>query len=763
MGPFFFNDGTLTGATIANQFMFVVMGCESIGCQILGTSMDAGGCNARFVDKFVRSMKTMGNESWLDKDQCCVTNFWDLQRLIFFWYCVTHLMKSFRGQLEGSQEGRANCFNISGVNFGWNYIHAMYEEIHTTTLGSDITQNLPRITEAAAYPMNHNKMNVSLVKRVMEHKTIAFGISEACKNSLFTFTKYTEAPKRIKSKEQLTPDQLKEAAKKEIEKLNYPFTEMVDEGKHHLYQRHGENLAAVDYLRDLAWRREQSSFVIDDMITSIERQRAPPELQVGGAPAPPQEPQDGGAPAAPSEPVAAIEPVRATDSVVDDTDDEDVDEESICSLDPEENIDDIKRVNDDDHDELGNLNMDAVYKMYIERKEVFERVDELCSIYKESKYERPTSVIHSDLYSLKFLAWCEALFINLFMSRDEKFTRGNIERYKTYSMQLLKYLEEWKLDQVRHKRSSRCFLNHITYKNVRVTIPGFVHFCEYALDYLRDKIEGFEYIPAQADNTTPIEGVYSRSRSDKTDTGHGYAKGVTTRTNRGIMASLQNESASYDKNDLVEFSGKSDTGPRVYTAHRRNINKMLDDWRTEAAKLPTDREPPSRFGNGNVGPVYKSELLKPLGEAMSTPCLGTSSYLQLLMENDSWICWFRLSTKSAPRMKWFNATLTADQSEFDSCCQHVMRELFTMFESDCHNIVTSFEKAYFDYIRGDEFKSFYETKLPECMRANRECALYLVDSLKGIFESWFGEDVAELISKGRTMDLMPASNPPVKR
>ena len=98
-------------------------------------------------------------------------------------------------------------------------------------------------------------------------------------------------------------------------------------------------------------------------------------------------------------------------------------------------------------------------------------------------------------------------------------------------------------------------------------------------------------------------------------------------------------------------------------------------------------------------------------------------------------------------MKWFNATLTADQSEFDSCCQHVMRELFTMFERDCHNIVTSFEKAYFDYIRGDEFKSFYETKLPECMRANRECALYLVDSLKGIFENWFGEDVAELISK----------------
>ena len=115
------------------------------------------------------------------------------------------------------------------------------------------------------------------------------------------------------------------------------------------------------------------------------------------------------------------------------------------------------------------------------------------------------------------------------MSRDEKFTRGNIERYKTYSMELLKYLEEWKLDQVRHKRSPRCFLNRITYKNVRVTIPGFVHFCDYALDYLPDKIEGFKYVPVQANNTTPLEGVFGQTRGDKKDTGHSYAKGVSAR------------------------------------------------------------------------------------------------------------------------------------------------------------------------------------------------------------------------------------------
>ena len=96
VGPFYFNDGNLSGATISNQFLFVVTGLESIGCQVLGVLMDAGGCNARFAEEFFRSLKKIGYGSWLQVEDCCCTIF-------FVWFRITHLRKAFRNALEGGQ------------------------------------------------------------------------------------------------------------------------------------------------------------------------------------------------------------------------------------------------------------------------------------------------------------------------------------------------------------------------------------------------------------------------------------------------------------------------------------------------------------------------------------------------------------------------------------------------------------------------------------------------------------------------------------
>ena len=59
LGPFFFNDGTLSGATLANQFLWVTIGCETIGCEVLAVALDAGGCNARFVKEFFCELKNL--------------------------------------------------------------------------------------------------------------------------------------------------------------------------------------------------------------------------------------------------------------------------------------------------------------------------------------------------------------------------------------------------------------------------------------------------------------------------------------------------------------------------------------------------------------------------------------------------------------------------------------------------------------------------------------------------------------------------------
>ena len=135
---------------------------------------------------------------------------------------------------------------------------------------------------------------------------------------------------------------------------------------------------------------------------------------------------------------------------------------------------------------------------------------------------------------------------------------------------------------------------------------------------------------------------------------------------------------------------------------------------------------PTRFGNIQI---YKSELVKTLAEEMSSHRLEGGGYLQLLMGNDTWIGWFRLSTKSEARTNWFKNTLTADPDVFDECCQLVMRKIFAMLENACHNLTSSVERAYLTFLLGEDFKEFYEKKLPECLRGNRQCAIYLVDAL----------------------------------
>ena len=114
------------------------------------------------------------------------------------------------------------------------------------------------------------------------------------------------------------------------------------------------------------------------------------------------------------------------------------------------------------------------------------------------------------------------------------------------------------------------------------------------------------------------------------------------------------------------------------------------------------------------------------------------------MGNNTLIGWFRLSTKSEVRTNWFQNTLTADQGVFDECCQLFMRKIFAMLENACHNLTSSVERAYLTFLLGEDFKEFYGKELSECLRGNRQCAIYLVDALKTIFQTWYVEAVIEL-------------------
>ena len=62
----------------------------------------------------------------------------------------------------------------------------------------------------------------------------------------------------------------------------------------------------------------------------------------------------------------------------------------------------------------------------------------------------------------------------------------------------------------------------------------------------------------------------------------------------------------------------------------------------------------------------------------------------------------------------------------------------------------SFEKMFRDYlVKGDGFKRLIRSDFPDNLSHNRACAIYLVFSLKSIFEKWIYSSVCDLAKEAR--------------
>ena len=141
-----------------------------------------------------------------------------------------------------------------------------------------------------------------------------------------------------------------------------------------------------------------------------------------------------------------------------------------------------------------------------------------------------------------------------------------------------------------------------------------------------------------------------------------------------------------------------------------------------------------RFG---VGDMHCSELLRLVGTEMNSHRLNSSSFLESLMENKIFQGWYRLSVLDEQMMKWFHSLVTVDELEFNTACQKILRTFFSLLEHSFHNLNLGFEKAYVDHTMSDEFTELYEKTLPIQIRENRAGAIYLIDTLKSIYEEWY--------------------------
>ena len=177
MAGFWFNGGSLTGDTILNQFVHVVLSLETIKCRVLGIVSDAGGSNASFVVR-LRNGKQL-KKRWLEEEDCFILNPFDKSRRIYFWFCITHLMKSMRGQLLASQQDRSrSLLDKNDTPLGWQVL-IDHVAMKNADKSKDTISDGCRVCEKVVNPSRHLTMNVSLAVRASENNTLAALIAEA--------------------------------------------------------------------------------------------------------------------------------------------------------------------------------------------------------------------------------------------------------------------------------------------------------------------------------------------------------------------------------------------------------------------------------------------------------------------------------------------------------------------------------------------------------------------------------------------------------
>jgi len=228
----------------------------------------------------------------------------------------------------------------------------------------------------------------------------------------------------------------------------------------------------------------------------------------------------------------------------------------------------------------------------------------------EDRYNHytPPSKIHSDLATIEFLAVNEALYLDLLMTRKEKFTKSNIGVYKKHVKWLLTYYEDWRFAQLEllkkgwsRKEIEKTGLAKETYRNLRRSVCGLLHAIESFLDYLPSRIDNMYYIPPQIGNQSPLEALYSWLRAHDLDTCD-MGTGVTNKSVEGLATAQRN--SSYDSADCIDMRNGKVSGSRMLTRYQKMLNKKVADW-LSLHTSNNSSEPPSRFGEGDI---HSSEL-----------------------------------------------------------------------------------------------------------------------------------------------------------
>ena len=632
---------------------------------------------------------------WLDEEHCYTRNIFDPKRRIYFWFCMTHGLKAMRNQLLASQQNGSKSFVDSyGTNFGWAYVVKLNHYLDNENT-PELKRNV-RLNDKAANPTNYRKMSVSLAKIIFEHKTLSYGQEKLCQAL------------------GITPQCLEVEVQRRL--VNNPPIRLGDENGHNTNRSHGYHLEKAKYIYELILKCEKAG----DKSPLIEaNNKAALTPVVPSAPLPVEDYSFGDDPT--EEEIALSERMDA-DGIID------LIQESIPP--PPPSI----------------TTPQPPTQAHVE-------------LAPQSQYNVIPQETHCDASTLVYMATMNAVYVDMILNKSEKFNKDNYEQYTQYLKNIMTYFHEMKLAQLERrtrgdKKWDVQFLDIITWKNLRVAVCGFVYFAGHMLEELPDEVDGFSYIPMLCSNQSPIESQFSAVRASGHDRADIFAGEVTNKSTR-MANTHQLNSSSYHPDDCPDEVDKSCVvGSSFLTKYIKDSLKTLSEW---IEKYDT-RKKQAIDTIGDDEPLFVSTKIERLAKQINTHSVRRN-FVGLLVKDEYFQQWFLLSVDSPDRMQWFNDMLEVDGPSFDKACRVILSSVFQMLEEALTSDKDKcFEKLFRDYFTKDgkdgelsDFEELIQIDLPEPLRNNHTCAIYLAEILKtSFFDSWVYSAVTDIASKPKS-------------
>jgi len=178
---FWYNNGSLNGETLLEQFTQVVINCEIVGCRVLGFCCDAGGGNTGLMTHLRGGIDIPDEVGWLSEDIIRTPNPYDPSRYIFLFHCSTHGMKAMRNQLFTSwtSNGKKQFLDGNGNKIGKPVVEEIYQRDRNREING--VAPLTDIREGTVKLSKWSVMDGSEAKRVFAEKTLA-----ECSQHLYT-------------------------------------------------------------------------------------------------------------------------------------------------------------------------------------------------------------------------------------------------------------------------------------------------------------------------------------------------------------------------------------------------------------------------------------------------------------------------------------------------------------------------------------------------------------------------------------------------